>query len=79
MEDVDVVVAGEPDGRVEKKTSVSELQRRFSVVAAEGKTPQEIPMNTKFLVSAAAGALLAMSGAAMAQTAVTATTDLNIR
>ena len=36
-------------------------------------------MNTKFLVSAAAGALLAMSGAAMAQTAVTATTDLNIR
>jgi uncharacterized protein YraI len=36
-------------------------------------------MHTKFLVSAAAGALLAMSGAAFAQSAVVATTDLNVR
>jgi uncharacterized protein YraI len=36
-------------------------------------------MNKKLFVSAAAGALMAMSGAAMAQTSVTATTDLNIR
>jgi uncharacterized protein YraI len=36
-------------------------------------------MHTKFLVSAAAGALLAMTGAAFAQSAVVATTDLNVR
>ncbi|HEY6630363.1 MAG TPA: DUF1236 domain-containing protein [Rhizobiaceae bacterium] len=36
-------------------------------------------MHTKFIVSAAAGALLAMSGAAFAQSAVVATTDLNVR
>ena len=36
-------------------------------------------MHTKFLVSAAAGALLALTGAAFAQSAVVATTDLNVR
>jgi uncharacterized protein YraI len=36
-------------------------------------------MHTKFLVSAAAGALLAMTGAAFAQSAVVVTTDLNVR
>lgn len=36
-------------------------------------------MHTKFLVSAAAGALLAMTGTAFAQSAVVATTDLNVR
>ncbi len=36
-------------------------------------------MHTKFLVSAAAGALFAMTGAAFAQSAVVATTDLNVR
>lgn len=36
-------------------------------------------MHTKFLVSAAAGALLAMTGAAFAQSAVIVTTDLNVR
>jgi uncharacterized protein YraI len=36
-------------------------------------------MHSKFLVSAAAGALLAMTGAAFAQSAVVATTDLNVR
>jgi uncharacterized protein YraI len=36
-------------------------------------------MHSKLLVSAAAGALLALSGAAFAQSAVTATTDLNVR
>ena len=36
-------------------------------------------MHTKFLVSAAAGALLAMTGAAFAHSAVVATTDLNVR
>lgn len=36
-------------------------------------------MHTKFLVSAAAGALLAMTGSAFAQSAVVATTDLNVR
>jgi len=36
-------------------------------------------MHTKFLVSAAAGSLLAMTGAAFSQSAVVATTDLNVR
>jgi uncharacterized protein YraI len=36
-------------------------------------------MKTKFLVSAATCAMLALTGTAMAQTAVVATTDLNIR
>ena len=36
-------------------------------------------MHTKFLVTAAAGALLAMTGAAFAQSAVVVTTDLNVR
>jgi uncharacterized protein YraI len=36
-------------------------------------------MHTRFLVSAAAGALLAMTGAALAQSAVVVTTDLNVR
>jgi uncharacterized protein YraI len=36
-------------------------------------------MHNKFLVSAAAGALLAMTGAAFAQSAVVVTTDLNVR
>jgi uncharacterized protein YraI len=36
-------------------------------------------MHTRFLVSAAAGALLAITGAAFAQSAVVATTDLNVR
>ena len=36
-------------------------------------------MHSKFLVSAAAGALLAMTGAAFAQSAVVVTTDLNVR
>ncbi len=36
-------------------------------------------MHSKFLVSAAAGALLALTGAAYAQSAVVATTDLNVR
>jgi len=36
-------------------------------------------MNSKLLVSAAAGALLALTGAAFAQSAVVATTDLNVR
>jgi uncharacterized protein YraI len=36
-------------------------------------------MHTKFLVSAAAGALLAMTGVAFAQSAVVVTTDLNVR
>ena len=36
-------------------------------------------MHSKFLLSAAAGALLAMTGAAFAQSAVVATTDLNVR
>jgi uncharacterized protein YraI len=36
-------------------------------------------MNKKFLVSAAAGALLALTGVASAQSAVVATTDLNVR
>ena len=36
-------------------------------------------MHTKFLVSAAAGALLAMAGTAFAQSAVVVTTDLNVR
>ncbi|MDQ2633771.1 MAG: DUF1236 domain-containing protein [Pseudomonadota bacterium] len=36
-------------------------------------------MQTKLFVSAAAGALLAMSGGAFAQSAVVATTDLNVR
>ena len=36
-------------------------------------------MHSKFLVSAAAGAVLAMTGTAFAQSAVVATTDLNVR
>ena len=36
-------------------------------------------MHSKLLVSAAAGALLALTGAAYAQSAVVATTDLNVR
>jgi uncharacterized protein YraI len=36
-------------------------------------------MHRKYLFSAAAGALLAMTGAAFAQSAVVATTDLNVR
>jgi len=36
-------------------------------------------MHTRFLVSAAAGSLLAMTGAAFSQSAVVATTDLNVR
>ena len=36
-------------------------------------------MHSKLLVSAAAGALLALTGAAFAQSAVVATTDLNVR
>ena len=36
-------------------------------------------MRTKLLISTAAGALFALSGAAFAQMAVTATTDLNVR
>src|SRR5262245_59805696 len=52
------------------------FELRFEV---EGPKNGVMKMHSKFLLSAATGALLAMTGAAFAQSTVVATTDLNVR
>jgi uncharacterized protein YraI len=49
------------------------------VLLAEGPTKRSNDMSRNLVLSAAAAALLAVSGAAFAQSGVTATTDLNVR